>query len=294
MLIHDAARPLVSPAVIAGCVAALRQHDAVGTAVPSSDTILHVAGGVITDVPPREILYRAQTPQGFRLSVIAEAHRRAAADPDFVATDDCSVVLRYLPDVPVHVVPGSESNIKVTYPGDLAVAEALLSLDRDYRLARGANLSPGGKPRPGRAGSAASATLARRTRTAPSRPRFSPRRSPPSRGEPPLSPPPAPGPRPAEPRAGRAAGVTRLAGGGRGHVEEPQHRGQQAARQRISGCRRTPPPARGRCSRGRVTTRRSSAPSRGPHCPAAARPGRAARGTGPAAPAPSARSGPGH
>ena len=131
VLIHDAARPLVSPAVIAGCVAALQQHDAVGTAVPSSDTILHVADGVITDVPPREILYRAQTPQGFRLSVIAEAHRRAAADPDFVPTDDCSVVLRYLPDVPVHVVPGSESNIKVTYPGDLAVAEALLSLDRD-------------------------------------------------------------------------------------------------------------------------------------------------------------------
>jgi 2-C-methyl-D-erythritol 4-phosphate cytidylyltransferase len=130
VLIHDAARPLVSRAVIGGCVAALRQHDAVGTAVPSSDTILHVADGVITDVPPREILYRAQTPQGFRLSVIAEAHRRAAADPQFVPTDDCSVVLRYLPGVPVHVVPGSESNIKVTYPGDLAVAEALLTLDR--------------------------------------------------------------------------------------------------------------------------------------------------------------------
>jgi 2-C-methyl-D-erythritol 4-phosphate cytidylyltransferase len=89
---------------------------------------LTVADGVITHVPPRETLYRAQTPQGFRLSVIAEAHRLAAADPDFVPTDDCSVVLRYLPDVPVRIVPGSESNIKVTYPGDLLVAEALLSL----------------------------------------------------------------------------------------------------------------------------------------------------------------------
>ena len=128
VLIHDAARPLVTRQVIAGCVRALGQHDAIGTAIPSSDTILSVADSAITHVPPRETLYRAQTPQGFRLSVIAEAHRRAAADPRFTPTDDCSVVLRYLPDVPVRVVPGSERNIKVTYPGDLAVAEALLSL----------------------------------------------------------------------------------------------------------------------------------------------------------------------
>ena len=127
VLIHDAARPLVSRRIITDCVAALERHDAVGTAVPTSDTIVTVTGGVITHVPPRETLYRAQTPQGFRLAVIAEAHRLAAEDPDFAPTDDASVVLRYLPDVPVHVVPGSESNIKVTYPGDLAVAEALLA-----------------------------------------------------------------------------------------------------------------------------------------------------------------------
>ena len=128
VLIHDAARPLVTRQIIAGCVAALGEHDAIGTAVPASDTILAVADNVVTHVPPRETLYRAQTPQGFRLAVIAEAHRLAAADPDFVPTDDCSVVLRYLPGVPVRIVAGSESNIKVTYPGDLAVAEALLSL----------------------------------------------------------------------------------------------------------------------------------------------------------------------
>ncbi len=82
---------------------------------------------VIADVPPRETLYRAQTPQCFRLAVIARAHALAAADPDFTPTDDCGVVLRYLPDVPVHIVAGSERNIKVTYPSDLPVAEALLS-----------------------------------------------------------------------------------------------------------------------------------------------------------------------
>ena len=78
-------------------------------------------------MPRRETLLRCQTPQCFRLSVITRAHALAAADPDFAATDDCGVVLRYLPGVDVHIVQGSERNIKITYPHDLAVAEALLS-----------------------------------------------------------------------------------------------------------------------------------------------------------------------
>ena len=126
VLIHDAARPLVTQQIIAACVAALHDHDALGAAVPTSDTILAVANGAIAHVPPRETLYRAQTPQCFRLETIAKAHALAAADPAFQPTDDCGVVLRYLKDVPVHVIPGSESNIKVTYPSDLAIAEALL------------------------------------------------------------------------------------------------------------------------------------------------------------------------
>jgi len=126
VLIHDAARPLVTQRIIADCATALRQHDAVGTAVPASDTILVVADGVIAHVPARESLYRAQTPQCFRLEVIARAHALAAADPTFTPTDDCGVVLRYLPDVPVHIIDGSERNLKVTYPADIAIAEALL------------------------------------------------------------------------------------------------------------------------------------------------------------------------
>jgi 2-C-methyl-D-erythritol 4-phosphate cytidylyltransferase len=128
VLIHDAARPLVTRQIITDCIAALNEHDAIGTAVPTSDTILAVQDGVIAHVPPRETLYRAQTPQCFRLAVIAKAHALAAADPAFTPTDDCGVVLRYLRDVPVHVIPGSESNIKVTYPSDLAIAEVLLRL----------------------------------------------------------------------------------------------------------------------------------------------------------------------
>jgi len=133
VLFHDAARPLVDQQVIADCVAALAGHRAVGVAVPSSDTIAVVSGGVIAGMPRRESLVRCQTPQGFRLSVIRKAHELAAADPrfgDLPATDDCGIVLRYLPEEKVHIVPGSERNIKITYPRDLAIAEALLSCEQ--------------------------------------------------------------------------------------------------------------------------------------------------------------------
>jgi len=134
VLLHDAARPLVDGRIIADCVASLRVHDAAGVAVPASDTMVITENGVMESMPRRETLLRCQTPQCFRLSVITRAHELAAADPDFAPTDDCGVVLRYLPDVKVHVVPGSERNIKITYPQDLAVAEALLAEGSDrYR-----------------------------------------------------------------------------------------------------------------------------------------------------------------
>jgi 2-C-methyl-D-erythritol 4-phosphate cytidylyltransferase len=129
VLFHDAARPLLDQQTIARCVAALHDHRAVGVAVPASDTIVVVRDGVMTNMPYRDTLRRCQTPQGFRLSVIRQAHQLAMADPgyaDLAATDDCGVVLRYLPEVPVAVVSGSERNIKITYPDDLSVAEALL------------------------------------------------------------------------------------------------------------------------------------------------------------------------
>jgi 2-C-methyl-D-erythritol 4-phosphate cytidylyltransferase len=132
VLFHDAARPLVDQRIIADCAAALDQWAAIGVVVPSSDTIVEVAGGVLGRVLPRDQLARCQTPQGFRLEVIRRAYEQAAADPGFAsasATDDCGVVRRYLPDVPIHAVTGSERNIKVTYPGDLAIAETLLGRD---------------------------------------------------------------------------------------------------------------------------------------------------------------------
>ena len=138
VLLHDAARPLLDQRIIADCVAALGVHEAAGVAVPASDTMVIADDGVMHSMPRREALLRCQTPQCFRLAVIARAHELAAADPDFAPTDDCGVVLRYLPDVDVHIVPGSERNIKITYPQDLAVAEVV--------LARGDERISGGPP----------------------------------------------------------------------------------------------------------------------------------------------------
>jgi 2-C-methyl-D-erythritol 4-phosphate cytidylyltransferase len=129
VLFHDAARPLLDQRTIADCAAMLDRFDAIGVVVPSADTIVTVSDGVIRRVLPRDTLARCQTPQGFRLSVIASAYELANTDPAFAAipaTDDCGVVLRYLPDVPIAAVEGSERNLKVTYAEDLTVAAALL------------------------------------------------------------------------------------------------------------------------------------------------------------------------
>lgn len=136
ILFHDAARPLVDARIITDCIAALDKWDAVGVVVPATDTIIELAGGAFRRVLPRDALARCQTPQGFRLGVIRRAYEIAAADPGFAtlpATDDCGVVLRYLPEVPVGAVAGSERNLKITYAQDMTVAQALLSAEDHAR-----------------------------------------------------------------------------------------------------------------------------------------------------------------
>lgn len=129
ILLHDAARMLVPGRVIAAVAEALDSCQAVTAAVPASDSMVETdgagPGAAVVAALDRSRLRRVQTPQGFRLGTIAEAYRRS--DPAFTPTDDCSVVLRFLPEVPVRVVEGSERNLKVTTPVDLVVAEALLA-----------------------------------------------------------------------------------------------------------------------------------------------------------------------
>ncbi|MEO3829859.1 2-C-methyl-D-erythritol 4-phosphate cytidylyltransferase [Actinomadura sp. B10D3] len=130
VLFHDAARPFVDRAVIDRVLDALDADEAVAVGVPSSDTIVVVdEDGLVVSMPPRETMSRFQTPQGFRLGTIRKAYELALADPALRATDDCGIVHRYLPDVPIRVVAGSERNLKVTQPLDAVVAEHLATED---------------------------------------------------------------------------------------------------------------------------------------------------------------------
>ena len=122
ILIHDAVRPGVSRSLIGRVCAALRSHAVANVVLPVVDTLIEVdADGRMRRVPDRALLRRVQTPQGFHAPVLFEAYRRALADPDFRATDDCSVVFRYCPESDIALVPGEERNLKLTYPEDLTV-----------------------------------------------------------------------------------------------------------------------------------------------------------------------------
>ena len=129
MLFHDAARPLVSARIISDTLKAMETFNAVDVAIPSVDTIVQcdAAGTHMESIRERNLLWRMQTPQGFRQKTIEEAYRIALQDPEFTATDDCGTVLRYLPNEKVGIVRGSERNIKLTYADDLPLLEFLLN-----------------------------------------------------------------------------------------------------------------------------------------------------------------------
>ncbi|TGG87203.1 MAG: 2-C-methyl-D-erythritol 4-phosphate cytidylyltransferase [Aphanocapsa feldmannii 277cV] len=124
VLIHDGARCLVEPALIDRCAAALQQGRAVVAATPVTDTIKVVdADGRITATPDRAMLWAAQTPQGFPVEQLKQAHGRARQE-DLAVTDDAALFEAL--GWPVQVVASSPANLKLTTPFDLRVAELLL------------------------------------------------------------------------------------------------------------------------------------------------------------------------
>ena len=129
-LIHDAARPLVSQDIIERCIEALKFAKAVSVAVPCSDTIFEAPHKTINAIPVRSHLWRAQTPQAFRGETLKLAFEKALEDPNLQATDDCGIVHRYLPEVPISIVEGNERNMKITYAEDINILKNLLELPK--------------------------------------------------------------------------------------------------------------------------------------------------------------------
>lgn len=122
VLIHDAARPLVDKRILADCLEALADHDAVDVCIPADDTIVEAEDGMIAGIPDRRRLMRGQTPQGFRFARIYEAYE--SNRHDLTATDDVGIYLRL--GGRCRIVAGSPFNLKLTYPQDLFVAERIL------------------------------------------------------------------------------------------------------------------------------------------------------------------------
>ena len=140
LLLHDAARPFVSQDIIARVCEALEEHEAVTVAIPSTDTVYEMADGKVARIPQRSTIMRAQTPQAFRLELIAEAYAKAFPHlfttqlggkegglssplPGGVGggfpTDDCGIVHEHMPQVPIYIVEGEEQNKKITFKEDI-------------------------------------------------------------------------------------------------------------------------------------------------------------------------------
>ena len=129
LLLHDAARPFVSQDIIARVCEALEEHEAVTVAIPSTDTVYEMVDGKVARIPQRSTIMRAQTPQAFRLNLIAEAYAKAlgvdslsaeaCATCYLPATDDCGIVHEHMPEIPIHIVLGEEQNKKITFKEDI-------------------------------------------------------------------------------------------------------------------------------------------------------------------------------
>jgi 2-C-methyl-D-erythritol 4-phosphate cytidylyltransferase len=125
VLIHDGARCLVTPNLLNSCAQAIQQCSGLIAAVPVKDTIKVVdEHGIIQSTPDRQQLWAAQTPQGFNVKLLKQCHAQGLRQ-GWEVTDDAALFERC--GIEVRIVPGEETNLKVTTPQDLAMAEFILS-----------------------------------------------------------------------------------------------------------------------------------------------------------------------
>ena len=129
VLIHDAARPLISQRIITDNIRVCEKYDAVDTVIKASDTIVRsVNEETISDIPARNELYQGQTPQSFKLSLILDAHEYVKTHEVNNVTDDCKLVLSLGKEV--RLVEGSKQNFKITTFDDLMMLKALLKIGK--------------------------------------------------------------------------------------------------------------------------------------------------------------------
>ena len=126
ILIHDGVRPLISTEVISSCVKALDHHLACAVATKATDTIFEVIDDKIKNIPSRDTLYNAQTPQCFLLSILKKAYKKAISLEDTNFSDDCSLVMKYEPNIDIHIVEGNKENIKLTFSSDIFYLDELI------------------------------------------------------------------------------------------------------------------------------------------------------------------------
>jgi 2-C-methyl-D-erythritol 4-phosphate cytidylyltransferase len=124
VLIHDAARPCVTREEVLGLMDAMRDADGAFLGCPPVDTLWQSDGRDVSETVERRGVVCAQTPQAFPFEIALEAYRRGVAE-DFAGTDDASFVRRL--GKKVVWAPGSRWNIKVTYPEDIPIAQAILT-----------------------------------------------------------------------------------------------------------------------------------------------------------------------
>jgi ribitol-5-phosphate 2-dehydrogenase (NADP+) / D-ribitol-5-phosphate cytidylyltransferase len=130
VVVHDAVRPLVPLEVILGAIEPIAdgRADGTDTVIPSADTLVVVEGDTVAEIPDRSRFRRGQTPQVFRRAVLVQAYEAAATAGDLRATDDCSLVLRYVPTARILAVPGDEVNLKITTKVDLVLADRMIQM----------------------------------------------------------------------------------------------------------------------------------------------------------------------
>lgn len=120
ILLHDAARPLISKQLISNVLKAMKNHNAAAVAMPATDTIFFSSDNeIVSSIPDRKKVYYAQTPQAFKIKTLTDAFTIGLQDAKFAPTDDCSVVFNYLPQEKIALVEGENLNRKITYPNDL-------------------------------------------------------------------------------------------------------------------------------------------------------------------------------